>query len=98
MNKLRFADNDLAVRWRRQFKQLGKGVHMPIKDKKQLFVTMLSHLRQGTERMNQAYQEFGQAAQNPQVKEALESRAFISEGILERLDRCFKLIYAQPVK
>lgn len=71
---------------------------MPIKDKKQLFVTMLSHLRQGTERMNQAYQEFSQLAQNPQVKEALESRAFISGGILERLDRCFKLINEQPVK
>jgi len=71
---------------------------MPIKDKKQLFITMLSHLRQGTERTNQVYQELGELAQNPQVKEALESRAFVSRGIIERLDQCFKLIKEQPVK
>ena len=71
---------------------------MPIKDKKQLFLTLLSHVRQGTERANQAYQELSQVAQNPQVKGALEARAFVSQSVLEKLDQCFKLINEQPVK
>ena len=71
---------------------------MPVRDKKQLFVYLLSHVRQGTERANQAYQELSQLAQNPQVKDALEARAFISQRVLEKLDQCFKLINEQPVK
>ena len=71
---------------------------MPIKDKKQLFVTLLSHVRQGTERANQAYQELSQVAQNPDVKEALDARVFVSQQILQKLDQCFKLIGEKPVQ
>ena len=37
-------------------------------------------------------------AQDPQVKEALESRAFIAQRTLEKLDQCFKLINQKPVQ
>ena len=71
---------------------------MPVKDPKELFVLLLSNVRQGTERATKLYQEISQVAQDPDIKEALEARAFISETLLARLDQCFKLIGEQPVK
>ena len=69
-----------------------------IHHKKELFVTLLSHVRQGTEHANKAYQELSQVAQNQQVKGALQARAFVSQSVLEKLDQCFKLINEKPVK
>lgn len=71
---------------------------MPIKTPKETFVLMLSHLREGTEKSTKIYDEFAQFAQDPEIKEALEMRAFISKGTLEKLDQCFKLIGEKPVK
>ena len=59
---------------------------------------LLSHVRESTEKSNKIYDELGQIAQDPQIKEALEARAFISQGILAKLDQCFKIIGEQPVK
>jgi ferritin-like metal-binding protein YciE len=39
-----------------------------------------------------------QAAQHPDIKEALEARVFVSDKILNSLDECFKLIGEKPVK
>jgi len=69
-----------------------------IKDPKELFVMMLSNLRQGTERSTKIFQELSQVAQNPDVKEALEARVFVSQQILQKLDQCFKLIGEKPVQ
>jgi len=71
---------------------------MSAKNPKEVFVTLLSDARQNTERSAKAYQEFSQAAQNPDVKEALEARAFITERNLETLDKVFQLIGEKPVK
>jgi ferritin-like metal-binding protein YciE len=71
---------------------------MPVKNPKELFVTLLSDARQNTERSAKLYQEFSQAAQEPDIKEALESRAWIAEKDLGAIDRCFQLIGEQPVK
>lgn len=71
---------------------------MAAKNPKEVFVMLLSDARNNTERATKVYQEISQIAQNPDVKEALEARAFISEKNLEALDRCFKLIGEQPVK
>ena len=71
---------------------------MPARTPKELFVMLLSDVRQGTEKAGKIYQEIGQMAQDPQIKEAVEARAFISEKTLEKLDQCFKLIGEQPVK
>jgi ferritin-like metal-binding protein YciE len=59
---------------------------------------MLSELRHGTERSQSIYEELSQAAQSPQIKEALEARGMISSQVLSRLDECFKLIGEKPVK
>jgi ferritin-like metal-binding protein YciE len=71
---------------------------MSVKDPKEFFVALLSELRQGTERTTKIFQEISQVAQNPDIKEALEARAFVSDKVLATLDQCFKLIGEQPVK
>jgi ferritin-like metal-binding protein YciE len=71
---------------------------MPVKTPRELFVTLLSDARQSTERSIRIYQEISQAAQDPDVKEALESRAWISEKDLSAIDRCFELIGEKPVQ
>ena len=71
---------------------------MPIKDPKELFVYMLSDLRHGAERSTKAFQELSQVAQDPDVKEALNARVYVSGQIVNTLDECFKLIGEKPVK
>ena len=71
---------------------------MSVKNPKEFFVVLLSELRQGNERTTKIFQEISQVAQNPDIKEALEARAFVSDKILATLDQCFKLIGEQPVK
>lgn len=71
---------------------------MAIKTPEELFLTLLSDVRQNTERSLKLYQEIGQVAQDPAIKEALESRAWIVEKDLSAIDRCFQLIGEKPVK
>jgi ferritin-like metal-binding protein YciE len=71
---------------------------MPIKTPKEVFVALLSDLRQGAERSQKIYEELGQAAQDREIKEALDAREFISTQILSRLDECFRLIGEKPMK
>lgn len=71
---------------------------MPVKTPKELFVMLLSDVRQNTEKAEKIYQEIGQLAQDPQAKQALEARAFVSQKILDTLDQSFKLIGEQPAK
>jgi|SRR6516165_4784217 ferritin-like metal-binding protein YciE len=70
---------------------------MPIKNPKELFVKLLSHVRQGSERSAAIYKELAEAAQNPEIQEALSARAFVSEQDLEKLDEAFKTIGEKPV-
>jgi ferritin-like metal-binding protein YciE len=71
---------------------------MPVKSPRELFVMLLSDARQSTERSTKFYEEISQAAQNPDIKEALESRAWIADKDLSAIDRCFELIGEKPVK
>ena len=70
---------------------------MPVQNPKELFIQLLSNLRQGTERSTKFYQELSQLAGDPDVKEALEARAFIAEKVLATQDQCFKLISEKPM-
>ena len=70
---------------------------MPINNSKELFIKLLSDVRQRTEHTTKIYQELGGLAQDPNIKEALESRVFLQDHILSSLDRCFALIGAKPV-
>ena len=71
---------------------------MPAKTPREVFVLLLSDVRQSTEKAGKIYQEISQMAQDPQIREAVEARAFISQRTLEKLDQCFQLIGEQPVK
>ena len=71
---------------------------MLIKNPKELFIVLLSDLRQGAERTTKIFQEIGQATQDPDLKEAMEARVFVSNKILATLDEAFKLIGEKPVK
>ena len=68
------------------------------KNPKDVLLMVLSDVRRSTERAAGIYDEIGKAAQDPEVKEALEARAFVSEKVLEKLDQCFKILGEQPVK
>jgi ferritin-like metal-binding protein YciE len=71
---------------------------MPIKDPRELFVKLLSDVRQRTQHITKIYQELSEAVQDPDFKEALQSRVFLEDKILSSLDRCFKLIGEKPVQ
>ncbi len=71
---------------------------MTIKTPKELFVALLSHVRQREERTTKIFKEMSQAAEDPDIKEALESRVFVENQILSSLDQCFKLIGEKPMK
>ena len=71
---------------------------MSARNPKEVFLMLLSNARQNTERAAHVYQEISQAAENPDVREALESRAFIASKNLEALDRCFDILGEKPVK
>ena len=57
---------------------------MPVKNHMELFVKMLSDVRQRTEQTTKIYEELSKAAQDPNIKEALDSRIFIQDKILAR--------------
>ena len=71
---------------------------MPIKNPKQIFVLMLSDLRQGSEKTASIFQNLAQLAEDADIKQALEARIFISQKVVETLDQCFKLIGEQPMQ
>jgi len=71
---------------------------MPIKTPKELFVMLLTDVRQGTEKAGKIYEEIGQLAQDPQIKEALQARAFVSGQVIAALDECFRLLGEKPAK
>jgi ferritin-like metal-binding protein YciE len=71
---------------------------MAARNPKDVFLMLLSDARRNTERSGELYREISQAAENPDVKEALKARAFIAEKNLEALDECFDIIGEKPVK
>lgn len=71
---------------------------MPISDRKDVFVWLLSNVTQGAERAGKFFQEIGQLAEDPMIKEAMEARAFLNDKVVASLNQCFKMIGATPVQ
>lgn len=71
---------------------------MPVKDPQQMFVMLLSNVRQGANRSRDIYHMLSDAAEKPEIKEALNARAFVSDKVLNTIDECFKIINAQPME
>jgi len=47
---------------------------MPIKNPKELFVLLLTNVRNGVQRHTSIYQEMSQLVQDPEIKEAIDAR------------------------
>ena len=71
---------------------------MTVKNPKELFIVMLSDVRYGAELTNKFFRELAKLAQEPDIKDALEARVFVSNQTMETLDKCFELIGEKPVK
>jgi ferritin-like metal-binding protein YciE len=59
---------------------------------------LLTNARQNTQRSIKMYQEISLQAQDPDIKEALEARAWIVEKDLSAIDRCFELMREHPAE
>ena len=70
---------------------------MPARTPKEVFLMLLSNVRNRTERQADVYQEIAKHAEEPDIKEAIEGRAFVSKQILQKLDECFRIIGEKPV-
>jgi len=71
---------------------------MKVENPKDLFVMLLSDVRRATERTNAIFAELGELAQQPEIKEALEARVFVSKRTLEKIDEAFRLIGEKPME
>ena len=71
---------------------------MTINNTMDAFIVLLSNVRNTTERSNKIYTELGELAQDPEIKAALEARAFVEAGSLAKIDEAFKLIGKEPVE
>jgi ferritin-like metal-binding protein YciE len=71
---------------------------MAMQDPKELFVKLLSDVRQNEEKTTSVLQELSDVVEDPDIKEAIESRIFLKNQTLSTLDQCFKLIGEKPQK
>lgn len=71
---------------------------MPMRTPHELFMAMLSDVRHREERLSELLETLGGFAQDPDIKEALESRAFLRQQNIASIDRCFQLIGEKPAK
>jgi len=83
---------------RRGGRECGRKKGRAINNAKELFVFLLSDLRQGAERTIKIFHELGKLAQDRDIKQVLDARVLVSHKILATLDEAFKLIGSTPVK
>src|SRR5215469_18096235 len=83
---------------RRGGRECGRKKGRAINNAKELFVFLLSDLRQGAERTIKIFHEIGRLAQDRDIKQALDARVLVSHKILATLDEAFRLIGSTPVK
>jgi len=69
-----------------------------MKDPMDVFVALLSNVRKTSERSGKIYTELGDLAQDPEVKTALDARAFVENGTLAKIDEAFNLIGKSPIE
>lgn len=69
---------------------------MPVNTPKEMFVLLLSDVRRKTERSIGFYRDVKEIAEIPEIKEALEARAFVAQKSLDTIDEAFKLLNEKP--
>jgi ferritin-like metal-binding protein YciE len=71
---------------------------MVIKEPKELFVKILSNLREHEYGLTDTLNTLRENIQDLGTKEYFESLAYLSEKNVETIDKCFKMINEKPVK
>ena len=71
---------------------------MTTKNPKELFVLLLTSVRNSVQRHSSLYQEMSQLVQDPEIKEAIDARVFLNDKTLSTIDEVFRLIGEQPMK
>lgn len=64
----------------------------------ELFVALLSNVMRREEKLGDILKQIAGNAQDDDIKEALESREFVREQQVMALQRCFKLLRAEPTE
>lgn len=70
---------------------------MSVNSPQEMFVLLLSDVRRKTDRSIDFYKEASKLAEEPEIKEAIEARAFVAQKSLDKIDEAFKLINQKPV-
>jgi ferritin-like metal-binding protein YciE len=70
---------------------------MAVNNPQEMFVLLLSDVRRKTERSIDFYTEASKLAEEPEIKEAIEARAFVAQHSLDKIDEAFRLINQKPV-
>lgn len=70
---------------------------MPVNNPQEMFVLLLSDVRRKTERSIEFYREAGKIAEESEIKEAIDARAFVAQKSLDKIDEAFSLINQKPV-
>jgi len=70
---------------------------MSVNNPKEMFVLLLSDVRRKTERSIDFYREASKIAEEPEITEAIDARAFVAQKSLDKIDEAFRLISQKPV-
>jgi len=70
---------------------------MPVNNPQEMFVLLLSDVRRKTERSIEFYKEASKIADEPEIKDAIDARAFVAQKSLDKIDEAFRLINQKPV-
>ncbi len=71
---------------------------MAIQTAEDFFLTGLSDLHQSEQRLGRAVEELSQQVQDPDVKNLLSARAFLTQQDVANIEKCFQLLGKQPVQ
>ena len=71
---------------------------MAVNEPMDTFVKLLSHVRQTTDRSGTIYEELAKIADNDEIRDAMNARAFVRTTELEKIDEAFRLIGKKPVE
>jgi ferritin-like metal-binding protein YciE len=71
---------------------------MAIQNAEELFVAMLSNLHVSEQRLAKFTDELAQNAQDPEVKNILSVRSFLTMQNVANIEKCFQLIGKQPAQ
>jgi ferritin-like metal-binding protein YciE len=70
---------------------------MSVNSPQEMFLLLLSDVRRKTERSIDFYTEASNIAEEPEIKEAIDARAFVAQKSLDKIDEAFRLLDKKPV-